>query len=259
MVGSNSGAAVAFLLLVANHLTNLGKQLLVFFRPHCHVSQFVHVFVVVEAVILLDQMGRIFIMINVGFIVVSSTTVEIKLLIVVLALADVGSAADINVVVVTVVVVVEVLVVVIVVEVVVEVVVVVVAVVEVLVVVVVVDLEERFPHVVLQGQHLPVRMLTHLFFLRWYLHSLQHFSAGPPMMLLVSIIEQQNPFSSLLQTSFCMSATSFWYSSDPMGKSSSLVTSSWKYSQLSCGMHSLSLLHSLSVTLSSGGGLKSML
>jgi len=252
LVGSNSGAAVAFLLLVANHLTNLGKQLLVFFRPHCHVSQFVHVFVVVEAVILLDQMGRI-------FIVVSSTMVEIKLLIVVLALADVGSAADINVVVVTVVVVVEVLVVVIVGEVVVEVVVVVVAVVEVLVVVVVVDLEERFPHVVLQGQHLPVRMLTHLFFLGWYLHSLQHFSAGPPMMLLVSIIEQQNPFSSLLQTSFCMSATSFWYSSDPMGKSSSLVTSSWKYSQLSCGMHSLSLLHSLSVTLSSGGGLKSML
>ena len=114
-------------------------------------------------------MGRIFIMLNVGFIV------ELKCLIVVLALADVGSAADINVVVEAVVVIVEVLVVVIVVEVIVEVVVV--AVVEVLVVVVDVDLgleEERFSHVVLQGQHLPVRMLTHLFFLRWYLHSLKH-------------------------------------------------------------------------------------
>merc|ERR1711917_130911 len=170
---------------------------------------------------------------------------------VVLVLEDVEIAADIVVAVVVEVLVV--FVVAIVVEVVVEVVVVVV--VEVLVVLVVVDLgfeEERFPHLVLQGQHLPVRMLTHLFFLGWYLHSLQHFSAGPPMMLLVSIREQQNPFSSLLQTSFCMSATSSLYSSDPMGNFSSLVTSSWKYSQLSCGMHSLSLLHSLSVTLSSG-------
>ena len=118
-------------------------------------------------------MGRIFIMLNVGFIVVSSMVVEIQF--VVLVLEDVEIAADIVVAVVVEVLVV--FVVAIVVEVVVEVVVVVVVVVEVLVVLVVVDLgfeEERFPHLVLQGQHLPVRMLTHLFFLGWYLHSLKH-------------------------------------------------------------------------------------
>ena len=54
-----------------------------------------------------------------------------------------------------------------------EVVVVVVVVVEVVVEVKIVVLEGRFPHLVLHGQHLPVRMLTHLFFLGWYLHSLQ--------------------------------------------------------------------------------------
>ena len=54
-----------------------------------------------------------------------------------------------------------------------EVVVVVVVVVEVVVEVNIVVLEGRFPHLVLHGQHLPVRMLTHLFFLGWYLHSLQ--------------------------------------------------------------------------------------
>ena len=116
-------------------------------------------------------MGRIFIMLNVGFFVVSSMAVEIQF--VVLVLEDVEIAADIVVAVVVEVLVV--FVVAIVVEVVVEVVVVVV--VEVLVVLVVVDLgfeEERFPHLVLQGQHLPVRMLTHLFFLGWYLHSLKH-------------------------------------------------------------------------------------
>ena len=108
-------------------------------------------------------MGRIFIMLNVGFVVVSSMAVEIQF--VVLVLEDVEIAADI-----VVAVVVEVLVVFVV-------AIVVVVVVEVLVVLVVVDLgfeEERFPHLVLQGQHLPVRMLTHLFFLGWYLHSLKH-------------------------------------------------------------------------------------
>ena len=49
----------------------------------------------------------------------------------------------------------------------------VVVVVEVVVEVKIVVLEGRFPHFVLHGQHLPVRMLTHLFFLGWNLHSLQ--------------------------------------------------------------------------------------
>ena len=57
---------------------------------------------------------------------------------------------------------------------------------------------------------------------------LQHFWAGPPMMLLVSIKEQQNPFSFLLQTYLCMFATISLYSFDSTGNCSSLVTSSWK-------------------------------
>ena len=100
-------------------------------------------------------MGRISIVLNVGFIGVSSTTAEIKCLVV-----DVVVVVDVFVVVIVVVV---------------DVVVAVVVVVEDVVVVVVVDLvgDDRFRHLVLHGQHLPVRKLTHLFFLGWYLHCLK--------------------------------------------------------------------------------------
>merc|ERR1712233_104441 len=111
-------------------------------------------------------------MLNVGFIGLPSTTAVIKCLVVDVVVV-VGVIVDVFVVVI---------------------VVVVVLVVDVVVVVVVVVVGvDRFRHLVLHGQHLPVRKLTHLFFLGWYLHSLQHFSAGPPMMLLVSMREQQNP------------------------------------------------------------------
>ena len=89
---------------------------------------------------------------------------------------NVGSSAKNKCLVVVVEVVVEVLVdvVVVVVVVVVDVVVVVAFVVNVLVAVAIVDLvEEERPHLALQGQHLPVRRLTHLFFLGWYLHALK--------------------------------------------------------------------------------------
>ena len=107
-------------------------------------------------------------MLIVGFIVVSFTTAENKCKVVVVVVA-VGLKFDVIVVVVVVVAVVVVVVVV--------VLVVVGDPVDVLVVAVVVDLvgEERLPpHLVLHGQHLPVRKLTHLFFLGWYLQSLKH-------------------------------------------------------------------------------------